>query len=161
MAEQAFLDQEEENLRNRKHVLLRSVDDVTHTNSSNFISSNNSSDNDDDGNSQSLHDHMTQFDRSQEIVENGSDSTETIIHDRPLHTSTELYYPAASLTPATSTTNSVVSHVNRTSDSEESWDAVSENEWNNQSSVNESDNEYDSHHSIASSSDGENNRIRF
>ncbi|KAI7890236.1 uncharacterized protein EV154DRAFT_511953 [Mucor mucedo] len=159
MAEQAFLDQEEENLRNRKQALMRGFDDDVTQHSSRFISSNSSSDNEDD---QSLKDHMALFSRPhQESAENTSDSTETIHreNDRPLHNSTELYYPAASLTPTTSTANSVVSHTNRISDSEESWDAVSERGWN-QSSANESDNELDSHHSITSFSDNE-NRIRF
>lgn len=149
---------------------MRSCDDVTSTSLPNFINSNSSSDNGDDDD-HSLHNHMTQFDRSQETsekslsrsVENTSDSTETLIHNKvPLQNSTELFYPAASLTPTTpttSTTNSVTSHINRISDSEESWDTVSEAEWN-QSSANESDNEHSSHHSIASLSDGE-NRIHF
>lgn len=152
---------------------MRSCDDVTSTSLPNFINSNSSSDNGDDDD-HSLHNHMTQFDRSQETsekspsrsVENTSDSTETLIHNKvPLQNSTELFYPAASLTPTTpttsttSTTNSVTSHINRISDSEESWDTVSEAEWN-QSSANESDNEHGSHHSIASLSDGE-NRIHF
>lgn len=158
MAEQAFLDQEEENLRNRKQVLMRSFDDVTQ-NSPTFVNSNSSSDNEDD---QSFKDHMALFRRPQDSAENTSDSTETILHDKndkPLHNSTELYYPAASLTPTTSATNSVDLQINRVSDSEESWDAVSELGWN-QSSENESDNELGSHHSIASFSDSE-NRIRF
>lgn len=178
MAEQAFLDQEEENLRNRKNALMKNFDDVTSMDHTKF-SSNSSSDNDEE---HSLRNHMTVFDpfadQFQESHDNNvdnslsnSDSTERMVivdntekaidqklsSAAPLSSSTELRFPSPHHdTPPTSNATSVTDgehSIARVSDSEESWDAVSEMEDWNQSSAYESDGEYQSHNSIASDSD--------
>lgn len=191
MAEQAFLDQEEENLRNRRNMIMRNSADVIPLSNSRSISSSSSSsssNSDSENDSRNLQSHMANFDpfvdqfqeNASEISdnasaknnnttensiheENNSDSTETIHakNDQPqssLNNSTELYYPSASLlSPTVSATTSVsgenlsTSNVNRVSDSEESWDAVSELEWDAPSSANESDDDFRSHISSAAS----------
>ncbi|KAI9331771.1 hypothetical protein BD770DRAFT_403428 [Pilaira anomala] len=191
MAEQAFLDQEEENLRNRRNMIMRNSADVIPLSNSSSISSSSSSssssNSDSENNSRNLQSHMANFDpfvdqfqeNASEVSniastknnnttensiheENNSDSTETIQaknnqSQSSLNNSTELYYPSASLlSPTVSATTSVSgenlnSNVNRISDSEESWDAVSELEWDAPSSANESDDEFRSHISSAAS----------
>lgn len=181
MAEQAFLDQEEENLKNRKNALMKNnFDDVTSSmDQPKFSSSSSSSDNEDDAHS--LRNHMTVFDpfadqlqdANDNITNNSlsnSDSTERMIikanrrnsseqQQLSLNSSTELRYPSPHInTSPTSNTTSVTDGEQpavRASDSEESWDTVSELEDWNQSSAYESDGELQSHHSVASDTDEE------
>ncbi|KAG2231612.1 hypothetical protein INT48_006698 [Thamnidium elegans] len=188
MAEQAFLDQEEENLRNRRNTIMRnSTKVIPMSNSRSIISNNNSSSSGNSSNSEddeqsrkanfdpfvdqfqnnSSSDHTSVKYNEAEGEESNSDSTETIHLENnqsqvSINNSAELFYPSASLlSPSTSTTTSISGenitspNINRSSDSEESWDAVSEIEWN-QSSANESDNEF----CVASISEDD-TRIRF
>lgn len=184
MAEQAFLEQEEENLRIRKNALMsNNFDDVTPVNQQMSRSSTSSSDEDYD--EHSLKNHMAVFDpfadQFQDTEEQGvnslsnSDSTERMVSienndkessqdvEENIENSTELRFPSPhSNSPPTSNATSVADEehpVNGPSDSEESWDAVSELEDWNQSSTYSSDNEHYSRHSIASDSDDD--RLRF
>lgn len=193
MAEQAFLDQEEENLRNRRNTIMRNSTEVIPLSNSISIISNNSSrssSSDSEDDEHTTKSHIANFDPfvdqfqenpssshtnvkyndsegSSTHDESNSDSTETIHIEKnqsqvSMNNSTELFYPSASLlSPSASTATSISGenitspNINRGSDSEESWDAVSEIEWN-QSSANESDNEF----SVASISEDD-TRIRF
>lgn len=189
MAEQAILDQEEENLRNRRNTIKRnSTEAIPLSNSISVISNHSNSDSEDDDHT--TQSHIANFDPFVDQLqensssshtsvkyndseggstreESNSDSTETIHIEKnqsqvSMNNSTELFYPSASLlSPSASTATSISGenitspNINRGSDSEESWDAVSEIEWN-QSSANESDNEF----SVASISEDD-TRIRF
>lgn len=187
MAEQAFLDQEEENLRIRKNALMNNnFDDVTSVCQERSLSSMSSS-NDEDDDEHSLRNHMAVFDPFADQFQDSqdqsvrslsnSDSTELMEstqnqeqqssqeaeEDKKTENSTELRFPSPHTnSPTTSNTTSVASderQVRGISDSEESWDAVSElDDWN-QSSTYSSDNEHYSHRSIAS--DSEDDRLRF
>ncbi|GAA5794974.1 hypothetical protein EDC94DRAFT_643940 [Helicostylum pulchrum] len=196
MAEQAFLDQEEENLRNRRNTIMRNSTEVIPLSNSrsiisNNISSSSSSDSDSEDDQHTSQNHIAnsfdpfvdQFqdnssssdhtsvkyneaEGSSTHEESNGDSTETIHVEKnqsqaSINNSRELFYPSASLlSPSASAATSISGenitspNINR-SDSEESWDAVSEIEWN-QSSANESDNEF----SVASISEDD-TRIRF
>lgn len=189
MAEQAFLDQEEENLRNRKNALMRiyETDDVTSSSTNaldhtKFNSSSMESSEMEEEDQHTLQSHMARFDPfadqfqdNEEEERHGggssnSESTEIMYVEAEqnlssseqnlnatttdnMGNSTELRYPTprtttppTSISEASAVSSPRIISVSSThgSESEESWDAVSEAEWN-QTSADESDDNQQQH----------------
>lgn len=155
MAEQAFLDREEENLRNRRLELQReeqgfyqaaasSPNEETGSSVSavdvldpfaNHFAYNGNDDSDDDSYYQHGHGNASSSGENTAILisskreESDSGSVHESDHSNHMYAS-NLQFPDASQVIVTdSETGTSVNSSRAVSDSEESWDAVSENEW--------------------------------
>jgi Tfp pilus assembly protein FimT len=175
MAEQAFLDREEENLRNRRQELMKQEQMIERTKPGNVQSGTSASSSGSDSGSDSSDEHLDVFksfveqSQSSSFMENSNEfysshnngsssgentaifinkaemepSEKTSLHDdsgseHNQHlSSSNLQFPTASRTPTES--EAAMSLSSRgVSDSEESWDVFSENEWNARNTDNES-----------------------
>lgn len=153
LAEQAFLDREEEILRNRQNELMRSeqlLNEVSSTSSHPPATTDMSSSSEfynpfsdrygqDVSSFFDAQDNSEHSDNTAILIENHEDqpSSTTAVSGQEMMSSSELKLPTVSQQVETSsqaTTDTTeddvlsLSHAN-SSDSEESWDAVSDNEW--------------------------------
>lgn len=156
MAEQAFLDKEEENIRNRRMELKReeqsfyhaaasspneeSISSASHVDVLDPFADHFKNNDDNDSDEDSFYHHYENASSSGEntailINSKREESDVESVHENDHHmSSSNLQFPDASqiiVTDSEATTS--VNSSRAVSDSEESWDAVSENEWARQS----------------------------
>ncbi|EPB81286.1 hypothetical protein HMPREF1544_11998 [Mucor circinelloides 1006PhL] len=154
MAEQAFLDKEEENLRNRRLELQREEQGFCQATASspneetdpfaNHFAYNGNDDSDEDSYYHQGHENASSSGENTAILidskreESDSNSVHESDHSNHMYSS-NLQFPDASQVIVTdSEAGTSVNSSRVVSDSEESWDAVSENEW-----ARRSDSEFD------------------